>query len=72
MTAATPAIDRRREQTALLDAIAQRIDTRERLERELGVDLGKILRLPDPADLRLGLEILRQELARHASQEAAS
>ena len=67
---ATTQADSRREKEDLLETIAQRIEQRERLELELGVDLGKILRLPDLADLRLGLEILRQEFARHASQEA--
>ena len=65
----TPAISRR-EKTALLDTIAQRIEIRERLESELGVDLGDLLGLPDLAALKRGLAILRQEHARHASQEA--
>jgi hypothetical protein len=69
MTAATPAIDRR-EKAALLDLISRRIEQRERLEIELGVDLRTLLGLPDLADLRRGLEILRREVALHASQEA--
>ena len=71
MNATTPAIDRR-EKEDLLETIAQRIEIRARLETELGVDLGDLLGLPDLADLRLGLEILQQELARHASQEACT
>ena len=71
MNTTTPAIDRR-EKAELLETIARRIEQRERLERELGVDLQRRLGLPDLADLKRGLEILRQELARHASQEAAS
>ena len=69
MTAATPAISRR-EKEDLLETIAQRIEIRERLERELEVDLRDLLGLPDLAALKRGLAILRREHARHASQEA--
>ena len=69
MNATTPAIDRR-EKTALLDIIAQRIEQRAHLKSELGVDLRDLLGLPDLADLSRGLEILRREVALHASREA--
>ena len=53
-----------REKTDLLAVIAQRIEQRERLDREFGDDLRKTLRLPPVEDLKLGLEVLRRELAR--------
>jgi hypothetical protein len=53
-----------REKIDLLAVISQRIEQRERLEKELGVDLHKIAGLATVEDLKLGLEVLRQELAR--------
>ena len=62
MTATTRSIDRW-EKSDHLETIAQRIEIWERLERELGVDLGDLLGLPDLASLKRGLEILRREVA---------
>jgi hypothetical protein len=61
-----PATNRRamREKIDLLAVISRRIEQRERLEKELGVDLHKTAGLGTLADLKLGLEVLRRELAR--------
>ena len=67
MSTTTPAFSWKKED--LLEVIAQRIEQQERLESELGPDLQRTLGLPDVADLKRGLEILRQEHARHASQQ---
>ena len=56
--------DDQKEKVELLSIISQRIEQRQRLESQLGVDLHKIAGLPELEDLKRGLEILRRELAR--------
>ena len=58
-------------EAAFLEMIARRIERRERLETERGVDL-RTIGLPDLADLKLGLAVLRRDLAsRHPVAAAA-